>query len=152
MDNWWLAASSQQEIFGKTSNYPGDSAPYNLDLLPCDFWLFPKLKSTLKGKRYQTVNEIQENMTGQLMVIGRTVWGPKVPTLKGLRRHCPVYNVSCIFFNKCLFHSTGLDTFWTDLVYTQTYFLWFVFFNPSGRGLLAYLLEMRWQYTLGCGK
>ena len=53
---------------------------YNLDLAPCDFWLFPKLKSPLKGKRFQTIDEIQENMTGQLIVTGRTVWGPKVPT------------------------------------------------------------------------
>ena len=38
-----------------------------------DFWLFPKLKSPWKGKRFQTINEIQENTTGQLMVVGRTV-------------------------------------------------------------------------------
>ena len=50
---------------------------YSPDLVPCDFWLFPKWKSPLKGKRFQTVDEIQENMTEQLMVIGRTVWGPK---------------------------------------------------------------------------
>ena len=44
---------------------------------------FPKTKSHLKGKRFQTVDEIQENTMGQLMVMGRAVWGPKVPTLKG---------------------------------------------------------------------
>ena len=47
--------------------------PYSPDLAPCDFWLFPKLKSSLKAKRFQTIDEIQENMTGQLMAIGRTV-------------------------------------------------------------------------------
>ena len=93
MGNWWLAASSQQrthscittcaEFFGETSNHPGDSAPYSPDRAPCDFWLLPKLKPPLKGKRFQTVDHIQENTTGQLMAIGRTVWGPKVPTLKG---------------------------------------------------------------------
>ena len=47
---------------------------YSPDLVPCNFWLFPKLKSPLKQKRFQTVDEIQENMTGQLMVvIGRGV-------------------------------------------------------------------------------
>ena len=64
---------SHAEIFGETSNHPGDSAPYNPDLVPCDFWLFPKLKSPLKGKRLQIVNEIQENTTGQLTEIARTV-------------------------------------------------------------------------------
>ena len=65
--------------------------PYSQDLVPCDFWLFPNLKSPLKGKRFQTIDEIQENMTGQLMVIGRIVWGPKVPTLKGTKA-----SLSCV--------------------------------------------------------
>ena len=30
--------------------------------------------------------------------VGRTVWGPKVPALRGLRRHCPMYNASCILY------------------------------------------------------
>ena len=47
--------------------------PYSPDLLPCNFWLFPKPKSPLKGKRFQTVSEAQENTKRQLMVIGRTV-------------------------------------------------------------------------------
>ena len=47
--------------------------PYNPDLVPCDFGFFPKLKSPLKGKRFQIGNEIQENVKGQLMVTGRTV-------------------------------------------------------------------------------
>ena len=40
--------------------------PYSPDLAPCNFWLFPKLKSPLKGKRFQTIDEIQKNMTWQL--------------------------------------------------------------------------------------
>ena len=48
---------------------------YSPDLVPCDFWLFPKLKSPLKGKRFQTIDKIQENTKGQLIVFGRTVWG-----------------------------------------------------------------------------
>ena len=46
---------------------------YSPGLVPCDFWLLPKLKSPLKGKRFQTIDEIQKNTMGQLMVIGRTV-------------------------------------------------------------------------------
>jgi hypothetical protein len=44
-------------------------SPYILDLAPCDFWLFPKLKSLLKGRKFQTSNEIKENATRQLMAI-----------------------------------------------------------------------------------
>ena len=47
--------------------------PCSPDLVPCYFWLFPKLKSPLKGKRLWTIDGIQENMTGQLMVTGRIV-------------------------------------------------------------------------------
>ena len=42
---------------------------YSQDLVPCDLCLFPKLKSPFKGKRFQAVDEIQENMKGQVMVI-----------------------------------------------------------------------------------
>ena len=34
---------------------------------------FPKIKSLLKAKRFQAIDEIQENTTGQLMATGRTV-------------------------------------------------------------------------------
>ena len=59
---------------------------YSPDLVCCDFWLFSKLKylwRDFKGKRLQTIDEIQENMMGKLMVIESTVWGPKVPRMKG---------------------------------------------------------------------
>ena len=77
-------------------------------------WLFPKLKSSFKGKRFQTIDEIQENMMGQLMAVptkdqrilqsvlnserdaGRTVWGPKMTTSKGTE-----FSLSCIPY-KCL--------------------------------------------------
>ena len=33
--------------------------PYTPDLAPSDFFLFPKLKMKLKGRRFQTMEEIQ---------------------------------------------------------------------------------------------
>jgi hypothetical protein len=33
--------------------------PYSLDLAPCDFALFPKLKMKLKGQRFEIVSDIQ---------------------------------------------------------------------------------------------
>ena len=72
-DNAATHSSRLTEFFGDTSNRPGDSDPYNPDLVPCDFWLFPKLKSPLKGKKFDTIDEIQENMTELLMAIGRNL-------------------------------------------------------------------------------
>jgi transposase len=43
--------------------------PYSPDLAPADFFLFPKLKTTLKGRRFQTIEEIQENATRELRAI-----------------------------------------------------------------------------------
>ena len=123
--NWWLAASSQQhacscitsraEFFGKCQITQVTQPSCSSDLAPSNFWLFPKLKSPLKGKRFQIIDEIQENTTGQLMAIGRTVWGPKVPPLKGTETslsfvHCFLYLVSPSI-NVSTFHITWLATF-----------------------------------------
>ena len=62
-----------QRFFVKHQITQVTQPPYSPDLAPSDFWLFPKLKSPLKGKSFQTIDEIQENTTGQLMAIGRTM-------------------------------------------------------------------------------
>jgi hypothetical protein len=43
--------------------------PYSPDLAPADAFLFPKLKTTLKGRRFQTIEEIQENAIRELRAI-----------------------------------------------------------------------------------
>ena len=40
----------------KTAPHP----PYSPDLAPCDFWLFPKLKESLRGCRNETIEEMKE--------------------------------------------------------------------------------------------
>ena len=34
--------------------------PYSLDLAPCDFWLFPKLRNC---RRYEIIEEMKETVT-----------------------------------------------------------------------------------------
>jgi histone-lysine N-methyltransferase SETMAR len=34
--------------------------PYSLDLTPCDFALFPKLKMKPKGRHFETISDIQK--------------------------------------------------------------------------------------------
>ena len=130
--NWWLTASSQQSLsyyaLSLMQNFSVKhqitqmtQSPNSPDLKPCNFWLSPKLKSPFKGKRFQIISEIQENMTGQLMAIGRTVWGPKMPTLKGTEVslsyvQCFLYIVSSSV-NVSIFHITWLNIFCTDLMY-----------------------------------
>lgn len=61
-----------QEFLAKHSITQVPQPPYSPDLAPCDFWLFPKLKSPLKGKRFQTVDEIKQNATRRLMDIPKS--------------------------------------------------------------------------------
>ena len=99
-------------VFEKTSSHPGDSVP----LLPRfgALWLlaFPKTKSPLKGKRFQTNNGIQGNMMGQLIAIGTIVWGPNVLTLNG--SEVSLFYVQCFLYlvfssiNVSIFHMTWL--------------------------------------------
>jgi hypothetical protein len=43
--------------------------PYSPDLAPCDFWLFPKLKTALKGHRFSEIADIQGHATTILQSI-----------------------------------------------------------------------------------
>jgi histone-lysine N-methyltransferase SETMAR len=40
--------------------------PYSPDLAPCDFFLFPKLKHSLKGTHFHSIEDIQRKMTDLL--------------------------------------------------------------------------------------
>ncbi|CAK9811861.1 Mariner Mos1 transposase [Anthophora quadrimaculata] len=46
-----------------------EQPPYSPDLAPCDFFLFPKLKLPLRGKRFDTLEAIKENATKELKAI-----------------------------------------------------------------------------------
>jgi transposase len=48
-----------REFLAKNSITKMDHPPYSSDLAPCDFWLFPKLKTALKEQRFA---DIQRNM------------------------------------------------------------------------------------------
>ena len=73
-DNWVLqhdnapahTALSIREFLAK-ENIPVLPHPtYSPDLAPCDFCLFPKLKSKLKGHNYGTMENIQKIVTDEL--------------------------------------------------------------------------------------
>ena len=115
MGNWWLAASSWQPLahatclrlmhyvscsffFSKHQITQVTQSPYSPYLVCCDFCFFPKLKSPMKGKVFQTIREIQENTTGQLMMTETYVRSPKVTTLKGTEVPLSYVNVSCILY------------------------------------------------------
>ena len=92
---------------------------YRPDLALCDFWFFPKLKSPWKGWDFRPSMRFRR-IQSQLMVIGRTMWGPREPSLKGTE--ASLSYVQCFLYlwsssiNAPIFHVVWLDTFWTDLI------------------------------------
>jgi hypothetical protein len=68
------AAPSVRDFLAKHSIPVVPHPPYSPDLAPCDFFLFPRLKSILKGKRFQDVAEIQLITTRQLQAIPKQAY------------------------------------------------------------------------------
>jgi len=49
--------------------------PYSPDLAPCDFFLFPKLKRPMKGRRFATIEEIKTASLEELKAIPKSAYG-----------------------------------------------------------------------------
>ena len=58
-----------REFLAKHETSVVPQAPYSPDLALADFFLFPKLKSALKGRRFKTMEEIEENSLWDLRAI-----------------------------------------------------------------------------------
>jgi hypothetical protein len=56
-------ALAVRELLAKKSTMKVDHPPYSSDLVPCDFWLFPRLKIALKGHRFSDIADIQGHAT-----------------------------------------------------------------------------------------
>ena len=143
MGNWWLAVSSghcalscimsRAEFFGKTSNYPGDPAPLQprFDAL----WLldFPKTEIAFEKEQISDHHWDSGKYNREFRVTGRTVWGPKVSTLKGTGAslsyiQCFLYLVSSSI-NVSIFHIMWLDSFCTDIymLYLEFLLIWCIY-------------------------
>jgi hypothetical protein len=62
--------------------------PYSPDLAQADFFLFPKLKTTLKGRRFQTIEGIQENAIRELRAIAESAFQEAFQQWKKHRDRC----------------------------------------------------------------
>ena len=115
-----LLLREQMENHAAVANSFIQTATNEPDLAPYDFWLFSKLKSPLKGKRFQTYNEIQENTMQQLMVIPKRIlqcfehWNRRWENCVrsqgayfegdwGIIVLCTIFLVCCTLLNKCLY-------------------------------------------------
>ncbi|KAI6661399.1 hypothetical protein LOD99_13270, partial [Oopsacas minuta] len=48
--------------------------PYSPDLAPCDFWLFPRLKDQLRGRRFSTNDELRGVLFQAIGDISKEEW------------------------------------------------------------------------------
>ena len=48
------------------SNFWRNTRLYSLDIAPCDFWMFSKLKMVLKGNQFDDIETIKSNATREL--------------------------------------------------------------------------------------
>ncbi|WP_189514017.1 transposase, partial [Streptomyces narbonensis] len=63
-----------QQFFAKTSTTVMPHPPYSPDLAPADFFLFPKFKTALKGRRFESVESIKENSLKELFSIPKEAY------------------------------------------------------------------------------
>jgi hypothetical protein len=68
-DNDPLHSSLVRDFLTKTDTTVIPKPPYSPDLAAAYFFLFPKPKSTLKGRRFDTIEEIKENSLRNLKAI-----------------------------------------------------------------------------------
>jgi len=62
--------------------------PYSPDLAPADFFLFPKLKSTLKGRRFESTEAMKTNSLAHLCSIPKKAFRECFRTLKKHWQRC----------------------------------------------------------------
>ena len=65
-----------------------DYPPYSPDLSPCDYFLFPKLKTAMKGAFYDDVPSIQSAVTQVLKNIPKTEFKKSMDKLVDRSKRC----------------------------------------------------------------
>ena len=107
--NCWLAASSRQhthshitscaEIFGETRDHPGDSVPLQPRFGILWLLAFPKTKITFEMEEMSDPSiRFRKIWQGSWWQLGELCEVPRCLLWRKLSHHCPMYNVSCIFY------------------------------------------------------
>ena len=101
MGNWWLAvhhdnAPARAEFFGKTSITLMTQPPYSPDLVSYNYFL---------GQPRQLSYSFPQIWWSSWWRLGELCEVPRYLLWRELGHHCPVNNVSCIFFSKYLYFS-----------------------------------------------
>jgi hypothetical protein len=83
-----LHSSNEFDFLAKHATTVPPQPPYSPDLAPADFFLFQKLKSTLKGRRFESIEAIKTNSLAHLGRIPKTAFQECFRTLKKRWQRC----------------------------------------------------------------
>ena len=63
-----------REFLAKNKTVTMPQSQYSLDLAPSAFFLFPKMKTPIKGKRFATIEEIKEKSKQELLAMSKSTF------------------------------------------------------------------------------
>ena len=98
MANWWLAASSRAEFLVKHQITQVTQPHYSPDLAPLTSGFSQNTNHLWKGRDFLLSLRFRKIWQGSWWRLGELCEVPRCLLWRGLRCHCPVYNVSCILY------------------------------------------------------
>lgn len=81
-------AALTKEYLGKKKVTVLNHPPYSPDLAPCDFYLFPKIKDLLRGKRYEDEDEAFSQFLYEINQLTPNDWEKCMKSWFGRMREC----------------------------------------------------------------
>ena len=91
-----------REFLAKNNTVTMPQPPYSPDMAPRDFFLFPKIKRTLKGRRFTAIDDIKSASLKELKAI------PKIEFEKCFE-DCEKRWQKCIISNGDYFEGDNID-------------------------------------------
>ena len=95
------------EFLAKNNTIMMPQHPYSLDMAPCDFFLFLKMKTTMKGQRFASIEEIKTESLKELNAI------PKIAFQKCFEDWKKCWH-KCIIFDGDYFEGDKIKYWWIN--------------------------------------
>lgn len=80
------------EFLAKNNSVTMPQPPYSPDMAPCEFFLFPKIKRTLKGRCFTAIDDIKNSLLKELKAISKIEFEKSFGEWKKLWYKCNISN------------------------------------------------------------
>lgn len=81
-----------REFLTKNNTVMMPQPPYSPDIAPCDFFLFPKMKTNMKGRRFANIEEIKRQSLNELNAIPKSEFQKCFEDWKKRWHNCIIYD------------------------------------------------------------